>query len=1013
MYRGTRQLGWPYDIPGLERDGHHYVIVADSMKFLGMYAGLKNKGWTRFDKFVNENGMVVRHNIQPNQAARRTHLSLSYFVVLLLSGGHLQDKEDAILNYNDDIDEYKLKLYTLREFVRERCMASLINEPIAAVINDVDERAKKARISTGSMIRRVQHDNNQPMPQTLMQVGNRISQRISEQRKKIKEIAATIHGGDKSDLLEALAWDISRPSKNDEWDGTLSAEDLINVLKKGKSSRHATESLFDEIVRERLQLYHVDEHDLLFLEDTANVVETFRWLRKRIPRILASEKKVYALKKKYKAEFEKILMPTSLPGGLYVDPFALHEALMHVYHYVDGEEWWRLYGDARIMGRRQTTVLGITNVNNEQGLKGKGFHSPYDFWRIAIFYFGDERANLEANLKKGGRRYLNDWVISMQDQGHKVFVSSDAKFQDALLGGKIGPLTDDGFNIYMETKKEDNKLFDEVTGLRSKIRKPIHRDHIERLIDLPVENFGICIDHGITRIVEHQLRLVIQEIHSTTSLVPGNTGVALRRVRLQHLVNNIKARGVHRNKDGGFHITFENDQLKQISLNKPSAQLIVYPATSDFFSYDTVPFPDIFDNVLPDTPHARQLPDDLRRILNWASPTISVKQLQQQIFFHLAHMYKILRNEPMTLLPGRVNGSTSADDYSWGHLADTINKYTEHADKFHRLMLFKYGNVLTGYEMKFIDVVPQLLERYPFHSVMRLSTEQGERTHYMDMCRFYQHSTRGGGSTKQDPISKLFEWQWRMVHHRIRECPVEVRNRFEQFIATKMRPPVEELDNDGDARLVHENTIPKALEGRSIVIVGRLYKQHESIKDLIRENGGSVWWRGLPKDNIPLPQFLVITTQAECDKDPPKVVTVLAECFRRGVEILSDALLRSLENGTFTSLENYKLDLNSLKNAPYTTIQSVAPDNSINNYNSKGPSAYCMLKRKERQDRQPLQLICQNAQTKRKHRKSNQVKRKRLSGHNLFTRSSMAQIMHDQPELHCPALRKGINLCDS
>ena len=167
--------------------------------------------------------------------------------------------------------------------------------------------------------------------------------------------------------------------------------------------------------------------------------------------------------------------------------------------------------DARTSGKRKTTLVSISNINNEQALYGKGYHSPKDHWSVAIFYFGDERVNLESNIGCDGE--LIRWISSMHRRNHKIYMSADSVAQDAIVGGDVGALTDTGFNIYMKQDKADKKNFEPSTGRRSDLNKKIDREHKNKLLDIPISQFAPCIDHGITRITEHLITLLVTEIH--------------------------------------------------------------------------------------------------------------------------------------------------------------------------------------------------------------------------------------------------------------------------------------------------------------------------------------------------------------------------------------------------------------------------------------------------------------------------------------------------------------------
>ena len=84
--------------------------------------------------------------------------------------------------------------------------------------------------------------------------------------------------------------------------------------------------------------------------------------------------------------------------------------------------------------------------------------------------------------------------------------------------------------------------------------------------------------------------------------------------------------------------------------------------------------------------------------------------------------------------------------------------------------------------IKFVDVVPLLLQKLPFHSLLRCATEGPEHLHYMHMCLFYQHTPRGGGKTHADPILLLFEHMYRSIRWKIATAPQEVKIQFEEYV---------------------------------------------------------------------------------------------------------------------------------------------------------------------------------------------------------------------------------------
>jgi len=71
-----------------------------------------------------------------------------------------------------------------------------------------------------------------------------------------------------------------------------------------------------------------------------------------------------------------------------------------------------------------------------------------------------QKLNLELNLGDSGKQgSLNKWIEVMLDNGHKVFLSGDAKFFDNLLGVGLDPTSEDAFTMYhYETKQGSSQV---------------------------------------------------------------------------------------------------------------------------------------------------------------------------------------------------------------------------------------------------------------------------------------------------------------------------------------------------------------------------------------------------------------------------------------------------------------------------------------------------------------------------------------------------------------------------
>ena len=112
--------------------------------------------------------------------------------------------------------------------------------------------------------------------------------------------------------------------------------------------------------------------------------------------------------------------------------------------------------------------MTLNVLNNEAMFHGISYHSPSECWPLYIFYGKDTRLNLELNLGDPSRQdSLNAWIDSMISKGHKIFVSSDSKFSDNLLGGGLDSTSTDSFNMYNYETKDTRSIVGDSTGFRS------------------------------------------------------------------------------------------------------------------------------------------------------------------------------------------------------------------------------------------------------------------------------------------------------------------------------------------------------------------------------------------------------------------------------------------------------------------------------------------------------------------------------------------------------------------
>ena len=415
---------------------------------------------------------------------------------------------------------------------------------------------------------------------------------------------------------------------------------------------------------------------------------------------------------------------------------------------------------------------------------GVAYHSPEEYWPIAIFYGKDTRLNLELNLGDPGKEgSLNKWLESMLDKGHKIYLSADAKFSDNLLGGGLDPTSDDAFNMYNYETKQTRSEVGCQSGLRSEIGRKIEREHPESLLpSLPTSHYIPDGNHCFCRLTEH---MVFDRCMSCLNLESQpSMGPAAKDQTLGHFLANINARGV---RNGTFQLHFEGKKLEQVTLNVNHAETISAPANH----FTDNQYSQILDNVA-----SKQvlfdLPEKLRDQLKWPTPQISEYELETMIWrvhwelHELERLDEDPRNYANRLKPGSAHGSLDPKDYRFGLTEEEIQKYVELADLYHALTLLRYSSSkLYPYLMKRVDVFPQMLRELPFHSLFWGGTEGGERTHYLHQCLYFGHSARGGGWKCQDPIITLFRRYYRFLRRRLAKCPAAVQEAYDQYVKKK------------------------------------------------------------------------------------------------------------------------------------------------------------------------------------------------------------------------------------
>ena len=300
-----------------------------------------------------------------------------------------------------------------------------------------------------------------------------IAKRCKSQEAAHKEIAESIHHGSKEDFLLGFARTASHKAENvsTDWDGKLSAHDVIEIAKNAYFPT-TKKTAYDIMTCDHsVQRFHLDKTYLLNVQDNMNSTEFACDLRRKIPSLLDSAYSVDQLKKTLKKEFNVVLQPQRTATGWRIEPDRLHQCLKYVYPWIPEQEYWRAYGDARTYGKQKSVLLAIGNLNDEQLLNNVQIQSPKEIWPLSIFYFQDSRLNLELNLAGEesvgySSGWLNQWIGQMKDKSHKMYLTGDSMFLDAIADPKLDPKSESGISIYNYETTATKGDVCENTGLR-------------------------------------------------------------------------------------------------------------------------------------------------------------------------------------------------------------------------------------------------------------------------------------------------------------------------------------------------------------------------------------------------------------------------------------------------------------------------------------------------------------------------------------------------------------------
>ena len=136
--------------------------------------------------------------------------------------------------------------------------------------------------------------------------------------------------------------------------------------------------------------------DLVDTEENYSGTRLGEELRKLLPGVIPSQKRESIQKSAYLREFLAI-SESQRTTGWRISPYKLLDLLCFKYYWNVGPKYWKLYGDGREIGGRQSTFIALSILNDDAALHGLSFHDPKEVFPLGIFYEKDSRDNIEEN----------------------------------------------------------------------------------------------------------------------------------------------------------------------------------------------------------------------------------------------------------------------------------------------------------------------------------------------------------------------------------------------------------------------------------------------------------------------------------------------------------------------------------------------------------------------------------------------------------------------------------------
>ena len=692
-----------------------YIGTDDSFQFLGILNKKKREGFTVIDKHLERSGLDP-DNCYMKRGNKRAYITVEAARALVISAPTKMISSEIKMSFTKNL------VLFLQHITVSRC-----------------EEHRFRIIESGS--------NSEPDKHSPVDI--------------IHDAIQVHFQGNRTDFLNALSDMISATRREKE--KLLTQDEIVYVLQRAHDkSKKGAKAVMESITRLYKHLNPVTPEDIIHVRENSSGTKLMEDLRKLLPGVIPPRSEEIKTLGRISEEFLSVLLPRRTSTGWYIDPSRLVEVLLFRYPFLEEELHLRLQGDARKVGGRHSTYIGVTFVNNEIKLQGLSYQNPKEVYPITLFYESDSRDNLEENI--GKNNFLERFLSNSPPNFH-FYLAGDHMFVQAILDGsdKLGPLTERGWNLYHECDKEQKKEVAGESGLRTDLNLPIDRQHPESLLpSLPLTHIVPCILHGLTRCVEKLISLEVENMWSLSNKIAQVSGQVNFEDLVKNLEANINVRGV---RQGNFRIPFDrNGKPEKLSLNKDHALTIISPPPPGHENQ----YCHVLSNVVPHTKVQNNIDSKVQKSLQ-LDGDLTEFGCVLMIWESLYILFKILQKEPsVTLGASGKEGSLRPFDYNWGYTEEQKETYKFHADRMYHLFCLRYTwRNLTPYMTKFIDHGLHFMTNLSI-PMCRFSTEGGEHSNYYHNCFYYQHTTRHGGKSSFDPHLAIFSSMWKRLCYEVK-----------------------------------------------------------------------------------------------------------------------------------------------------------------------------------------------------------------------------------------------------